>query len=156
MSRWLHIGAVKNWKGCNSTGGKAFAVAQGEEGRCNGADKGLGADSRLLIRHNEALTDDEIIFAVEAFRFDAAPVTAERRNRGFTLIHVETGPPIARLRPVKGHDGLFDNLDWLLWKEHWIHFGPFGRTTHPQKNPLAYESLCKPTVTTMRRAARGL
>ena len=88
-----------------------------------------GADSRLAIRHKDAMTDDEIIFAVEAFAFDAGPVTAERRNRGFTLFHVATGTPIARLRPVKGHDGLFDILYWSLWKEHWVHFGPFGRTT---------------------------
>jgi hypothetical protein len=69
-----------------------------------------GADSCLAIRHKDAMTDDEIIFAVEAFAFDAGPVTAERRNRGFTLFHVATGTPIAGLRPVKGHDGLFDIL----------------------------------------------
>ena len=90
--------------------------------------QGLSADSRPAIHHNGAMTDDEIIFAVEAFRFDAGPVTAERRNRGFTLFHVATGTPIARLRPVKGHDGLFDILYWSLWKERWVHFGPFGRT----------------------------
>ena len=50
-----------------------------------------GADSCLAIRHKDAMTDDEIIFAVEAFAFDAGPVTAERRNRGFTLFHVATG-----------------------------------------------------------------
>ena len=82
-----------------------------------------GADSCLAIRHKDAMTDDEIIFAVEAFAFDAGPVTAERRNRGFTLFHVATGTPIARLRPVKGHDGLFDILYWSLWKERWVHFG---------------------------------
>jgi hypothetical protein len=37
------------------------------------------------------MTDDEIIAKVEAFRFDEGPVTAERRNRGFTLIHMATG-----------------------------------------------------------------
>jgi hypothetical protein len=91
-------------------------------------DEGLGADSRLAILHKDAMRDDEIIFAVEAFRFDAGPVTAERRNHGFTLIHVATATPIARLRPVKGHDGLFDILYWSLWKERWVCFGPFGRT----------------------------
>jgi hypothetical protein len=91
-------------------------------------DKRADADSRRAIPHKDAMTDDEIIDAVEAFEFDAGPVTAERRNRGFTLFHVETGTPIARLRPVKGHDGLFDILYWSLWKERWVHFGPFGRT----------------------------
>jgi hypothetical protein len=74
------------------------------------------------------MTDEEIIAQVETFRFDAGPMTAERRNRGFTLIHVATGSPIARLRPIKGHDDLFDILYWSLWKERRVHFGPFGRT----------------------------
>jgi hypothetical protein len=72
------------------------------------------------------MTDDEIIAKVEAFRFDEGPVTAERRNRGFTLIHMATGTPIARLNPIKGHDGLFDILYWSLWKERWVPFGLFG------------------------------
>lgn len=55
-------------------------------------------------------------------------MTAERRNRGFTLVHTATGTPIARLNPVKSHDGLFDILYWSLGKERWVHFGPFGRT----------------------------
>ena len=88
----------------------------------------MNADSRDAIRHNGAMTDDEIIDKVEAFQFDAGPVTAERRNRGFTLIHAATGTPGARLNPVKGHDGLFDILYWSLWKERWVCFGPFGRT----------------------------
>ena len=74
------------------------------------------------------MTDDEIIDAVEAFRFDAGPLTAERRNRGFTLIHAATGTQIARLDPVKGQDGLFDILYRSLGKERWVPFGPFGRT----------------------------
>ncbi len=72
------------------------------------------------------MTDDEIIDKVEAFAFDAGRLTAERRNRGFTLIHVMTGTPIARLNPIKGHDGLFDILYWSLWKECWVPFGLFG------------------------------
>jgi hypothetical protein len=72
------------------------------------------------------MTDDEIIAKVEAFRFDEGAVTAERRNRGFTLIHMATGTPIARLNPIKGHDGLFDILYWSLWKERWVPFGLFG------------------------------
>ena len=30
---------------------------------------------------------------IENFKFDAGPVAVERRNRGFTLIHAETGVP---------------------------------------------------------------
>ena len=58
------------------------------------------------------------------------PVAVERRNRGFTLIHAETGVPIARLRPI-GRDDLVDILYWSLWKERWMPFGPFGRTAAP-------------------------
>ena len=48
------------------------------------------------------MTEDDIIQLIENFTFDAGPVVAERRNRGFTLIHAETGVPIARLRPLGG------------------------------------------------------
>jgi hypothetical protein len=41
-----------------------------------------------------SLKDDDIIRLIENFKFDAGPVAVERRNRGFTLIHAETGVPI--------------------------------------------------------------
>jgi hypothetical protein len=74
------------------------------------------------------MTDDDIIRIIENFKFDVGPAAVERRNRGFTLIHAETGVPIARLRPI-GRDDLVDILYWSLWKERWVPFGPFGRTT---------------------------
>ena len=74
------------------------------------------------------MRDEEIIRRVEAFRFHAGAMTAERRNRGFTLIHVATGIPIARLRKVAGEEAQFDILYWSLCKERWVPFGPFGRT----------------------------
>jgi hypothetical protein len=80
------------------------------------------------------MTDDEIIDVVEAYRLDAGPLTAERRNRGFSLIHLATGTPIARLDPVKGHDGLFDILYWSLGKERWV---PFGRTATTLRGALS-------------------
>jgi hypothetical protein len=81
------------------------------------------------------MTDDEIIQIIEAFDFAAGPVVAERRNRGFTLIHAETGVPIARLRPF-GRDDLYEILYWSLWKERWARFGPFGRTALPIEQAL--------------------
>ena len=48
----------------------------------------------------------------------------------FTLIHAETGVPIARLRPL-GRNDLYEILYWSLWKERWAPFGPFGRTALP-------------------------
>ena len=73
------------------------------------------------------MTDEDIIQLIEKFEFYAGPVAVERRNRGFTLIHAQTGVPIARLRPI-GRDDLFDILYWSLRKERWVPFGPFGRT----------------------------
>lgn len=81
----------------------------------------------MRIRHKGAMTDENIIQLIEKFNFDAGPVTVERRSHGFTLIHAETGAPIARLRPI-GHDHLFDILYWSLWKQRWVPFGPLGRT----------------------------
>jgi hypothetical protein len=72
-----------------------------------------------------SLKDDDIIRLIENFKFDAGPVAVERRNRGFTLIHAETGVPIARLRPI-GRDDLVDIQYWSLSKEQWVPFGPFG------------------------------
>ena len=76
------------------------------------------------------MKDDDIIRVIENFKFHAGPAAVERRNRGFTLIHAETGVPIARLRPI-GRDDLVDILYWSLWKERWVPFGPFGRTAAP-------------------------
>ncbi len=64
---------------------------------------------------------------IENFAFNAGPVVAQRRNRGFTLIHAQTGVPIARLRPL-GRDDLYEILYWSLRNERWASFGPFGRT----------------------------
>ncbi len=81
------------------------------------------------------MTDSGIIRLIETFKFDAGPVVAERRNRGFTLIHAEAGIPIARLRLI-GQDDLVENRYWSLWKERWVPFGPFGRTAAPIKQAL--------------------
>jgi hypothetical protein len=81
------------------------------------------------------MTDDDIIQRIEAFDFDAGPVVAERRNRGFTLVHAATGIPVARLRP-QGRDDLYEILYWALWKERWAPFGPFGRMALPVDQAL--------------------
>jgi hypothetical protein len=77
-----------------------------------------------------AMTDDDIIHLIETFDFDAGYMAVKRRNRGFTLVHSETGVPIARLRPI-GRDDLVEILYWSLWQERRTPFGPFGRTTVP-------------------------
>ena len=60
------------------------------------------------------MRDDETIRQIERFPFRRAPVAAERRNKGYTLLHAETGRPIARLRPY-GRDELMEILYWSLW-----------------------------------------
>jgi hypothetical protein len=70
---------------------------------------------------------DAIIQHIEDFRCPRGALFAERRNRGYTLYHAESGGPVARLRPT-GADGRFEVLYWSLWKERWIATGPFGRT----------------------------
>ena len=70
-------------------------------------------DSAAPIHNNGVMTDDDIIQLIENFAFDAGPVVAQRRNRGFTLVHAKTGVPIARLRPL-GRDDLYEILYWSL------------------------------------------
>jgi hypothetical protein len=74
--------------------------------------------------------DDDIIRRIEAFRFRRAPVAAEWRKKGYTLLHARTRHPIARLRPL-GRDDLLEIFYWSSWKQRWAPAGPFGRTAAP-------------------------
>jgi hypothetical protein len=62
---------------------------------------------------------DPIIPHIEAFRCCHGPLLAERRNRGYTLYHVRSTGPIARLRPTK-QDDRFE-----------VSGGPLGRAVPP-------------------------
>ena len=92
-------------------------------------------DTAAPIRHSTLILDDEIIQRIERFAFRRAPVAAERRNKGYTLLHAETGAPIARLRPI-GRDDQMEILYWSSWKQHWAPVGPFGRTVAPLDEAL--------------------
>jgi len=92
-------------------------------------------DSSTMIRHTSLMLDDEVIQRIESFPFRRAPVAAERRNKGYTLLHAETGAPIARLRPI-GRDDQVEILYWSSWKQHWAPVGPFGRTVAPLDKAL--------------------
>jgi|tagenome__1003787_1003787.scaffolds.fasta_scaffold20853773_1 hypothetical protein len=70
---------------------------------------------------------DPIIQRIEAFQCDRGPLTAERRNRGYTLYHATSAQPVARLRPTKGKPDRVEVLYWSHWKESWTQAGPFGR-----------------------------
>jgi hypothetical protein len=81
------------------------------------------------------MRDDDIIRRIERFPFRRAPVTAEWRNKGYTLFHADTRRLIARLRPY-GRDDLMEILYWSLWRERWAAVGPFGRTVVPLNEAL--------------------
>jgi hypothetical protein len=100
-------------------------------------------DAGVAIRHNRLMRDDDIIRRIERYRFPRAPVAAVHRNRGYTLLHADTGAPIARLRPV-GPDDQMEILYRSAWKQHWAPTGPFGRTVVPLDEALdiiAYEAI---------------
>ena len=92
-------------------------------------------DTAAPIRHSSLMLDDEIIQRIERFAFRRAPVAAERRNKGYTLLHADTGAPIGRLRPI-GRDDQMEILYWSSWKQHWAPVGPFGRTVAPLDEAL--------------------
>jgi hypothetical protein len=69
---------------------------------------------------------DLIIQRIETFQCARGQLTAERRNRGYTLFDAESGQPVARLRPA-GQEDRFEVLYWSLWKEQWTRAGPLGR-----------------------------
>jgi hypothetical protein len=81
------------------------------------------------------MATDEMLQRIERFQFPKGPVFAERRNRGYSLLHANTGAPIARLRPT-GRDDRVELLYWSSWKEKWAPTGPFGRTVLPLDEAL--------------------
>jgi len=78
---------------------------------------------------------DEDIKLIESFKFRRGSIFVERRNRGYTLIHGQTGAPIARLRPYQ-RDNLVELFYWSLGKQRWVPFGPFGSTVAPLDEAL--------------------
>ena len=81
------------------------------------------------------MRDDDIIRRIERFPFHRAPVAVERRRKGYTLFHADTGQPIARLRPY-GRDDLMEIFYWSLWRDRWSPVGPFGSTVVPLNEAL--------------------
>jgi hypothetical protein len=92
-------------------------------------------DAGAPLRHGPSVRDNDFIEKIERFRFRRGPVTAEWRNKGYTLIHAHTGRPIARLRPY-GRDDLMEILYWSSWRERWAAVGPFGSTIVPLNDAL--------------------
>jgi hypothetical protein len=73
---------------------------------------GTGFDARqgaANLAKEGRMTNDQILERIARFHFPKGPVIAERRNRGYTLFHANTGTPIARLR----HFGPDDRVELL-------------------------------------------
>jgi hypothetical protein len=81
--------------------------------------------------------NDPIIQRIECFRCARGDLSAERRNRGYTLYRASSGAPVARLRPA-GTTEAFEVLYWSLWKERWVSTGPFGRTVLSIDDALSF------------------
>jgi hypothetical protein len=71
--------------------------------------------------------DGPIIQRIECFRCSRGTLSAERRNRSYTLCSAQSGALVARLRPT-GSDERFEVLYWSLWKNRWAPTVPFERT----------------------------
>jgi hypothetical protein len=54
-------------------------------------------------------------------------LSAERRNRGYTICEASSGASVARLRPTKNKDH-YEVLYWSLWRDRWASAGPSGHT----------------------------
>lgn len=80
---------------------------------------------------------DPIIQRIERFRCVRRQLSAERRNRGYTLYHANSGTQVARLRPT-GRNDRVEVLYWSLWAETWKPAGPFGRTVLPLDEALQF------------------
>ena len=80
---------------------------------------------------------DATIQQIEAFRCSRGELSAERRNRGYTIYDASSGAPLARLRPTGKHD-CFEVLYWSLWKHRWTSAGPFGRTILSLRDALQF------------------
>jgi hypothetical protein len=83
---------------------------------------------------------DPSVQRIENFRCRRGRLSAERRNRGYTLYRASSGAPVARLRPTGQNDHV-EVLYWSLWKERWANAGPFGRTVLPLDEALRFIAL---------------
>ena len=71
--------------------------------------------------------DGLVIQRIESSRCRRGTLLAERRSRGYTVYHVNSGTPVEWLRPA-GSDERVEVLYWSLWNERWTRAGPFGPT----------------------------
>jgi hypothetical protein len=73
-----------------------------------------------------AVVIDFVQSRIEAFNDEQGGGIAVRKDaHGYTLIQVDTGTPVARLRPREKGDR-FEVLYWSTFRERWCPVGPFG------------------------------
>ena len=72
----------------------------------------------------------------EYFDKEGAPVTVQRINKGYSIIH-ESGEPVARFRPREGDS---DEVEVLWWshRDKWDHIGDFGGLFMSLEEALKY------------------
>jgi hypothetical protein len=111
------VGAVKQGSNTRTLRASQSAPA-GSAGcvrrRCHRKDAFASQSSSRIADDSQASRDDSVsigrltcrpmsdpvIEQIEAFQCRRGSLTAERRNRGYTLYNVRSGAPVARLRPT--------------------------------------------------------
>src|SRR5262249_8054953 len=105
------------------------------------------------------MTNDQILERIARFYFPKGPVIAERRNRGYSLFHANTGAPIARLRPF-GRDDRVELL-YLVVVEGEVGADRPLRSHHPaaragaQRHRQAGNLLDARTILTAKKCAKS-
>jgi hypothetical protein len=75
---------------------------------------------------DRAVVLDFVQSRIEAFNEEQGGGVAVRKDaHGYTLIQIDTGIPVARLRPREGGDR-FEVLYWSNFRERWRPVGSFG------------------------------
>lgn len=73
-----------------------------------------------------AVVIDFVQSRIEAFNDEQGGGVAVRKDaHGYTLIQIDSGLPVARLRPSESGDR-FEVLYWSAFRERWRPVGPFG------------------------------
>ena len=93
----------------------------GSRGRRSDAPSSARGDGQ-----GRAVVIDFVQSRIEAFNDEQGGGVAVRKDaHGYTLIQIDTGLPVARLRPRESGDR-FEVLYWSAFRERWRPVGPFG------------------------------
>jgi hypothetical protein len=90
------------------------------------ARRGPALASGRTLAKGRAVVLDFVQSRIEAFNEEQGGGVAVRKDaHGYTLLHQDSGTPIARLRPRETGDR-FEVLYWSPFRERWLPVGPFG------------------------------